>query len=168
MNLKQWLYISKKKELYPGSDINVNGWILDVKTEKNKLCSSGYSISLVFDKYETLHKIYSEYLFMKEMTTTELKYTGRDKKKLPYPLLVKDAGAYKFIQVIDPATGSVLGETSKFYEKNLVEKYNEDKEFREVFDYAIKVSVEERLNKHLLRNYNAPKIEEDNQEELIE
>lgn len=149
-NLKAWYYISKKKELFPGSDINVNGWILDLRTEKNKLCSSGYHVSLVFDKHETLHKIYSEYLFMKEMTTTENKITGRKKEKLPYPLLVKDAGAYKYIEITDPDSKEVIATSSKFYEKNLVEKYNGDPEFKLIFDKAIRVSTEERINKYLL------------------
>jgi RecA/RadA recombinase len=155
-NLKQWLYISKKKELYPGSDLNVDGWILDVKTEKNKLCSSGYSVSLVFDKHETIHKIYSEYLFMKEMTSTENKYTGRKKDKLPYPLVIKDAGAYKYIDCINPETGKSEGKSSSFYEKDLVAKYNGDPEFREIFDWAITTSVEERINKFLLKHTTPP------------
>lgn len=159
-NLKQWVYISKKKELYPGSDINVDGWILDIRTEKNKLCPSGYSISLVFDKHETLHKIYSEYLFMKEMTSTEQKYTGRKKEKLPYPLLVKDKGAYKKIVCIDPATGNTVGESGTFYEKDLVKKYNGDPEFKEIFDWAIKTSVQERINKFLLHHEDEIAIEE--------
>ncbi|MBC8427430.1 MAG: hypothetical protein H8D97_00915 [Proteobacteria bacterium] len=161
MNLKQWLYISKKKELYPGSDINVDGWILDVKTEKNKLCSSGYSVSLVFDKFETLHKLYSEYLFLKEMTPTEMKITGRKKEKLIYPLLIKDSGAYKHIDCIDPNTGKSIGKSSSFYEKDLVEKYNTDPEFRQVFDWAVNTSVEERINKFLLRNVHNDDIAEE-------
>lgn len=162
MNLKQWIYISKKKELYPGSDINVDGWVLDVRTEKNKLCPSGYSVSLVFDKHETIHKVYSEYLFLKEMTSTEMKITGRDAKKLIYPLLVQKSGAYKYIDCINPETGKSEGKSSSFYEKDLVQKYNEDPEFKRIFDWAVDVSVEERINKFLLKSTPVvPVIEED-------
>jgi RecA/RadA recombinase len=149
--LKTWVYLSKKKELNPGDMGNVIGWILDVKTEKNKLTNSGYSVSLVFDKNLTLHKLWSEYLFLKEMTTSEKKYSGGDAKKLPYPLLVGTSGPYRYIDIVDPITKKSVGKSDSFFEKDLEKKYNSDEKFREVFDNAVKVSVYERINNYLLK-----------------
>ena len=58
---------------------------MNIFTEKNKISPSQESVTCVFDKRTGLHKFWSEYTFLAEMTKSEMKYF-KDEKNLPYPI----------------------------------------------------------------------------------
>ena len=148
----QWMFLSKGTSLVATDGMGVEGWIINMHIEKNKLKPSGFSIALVFDKKFGIIPILSEYLFMSEMTKFEVKYTKKDAKKLNYPLCVITSGHSKIIQVIDPETGEVVEESIKFKEKNLISVYNNDPEFRRIFDLALHYSIQQRIEVALFRD----------------
>ncbi len=146
--VKQWLYLSKGASITPNDPMGIDGYEINIQLEKNKLAPSGISIPIVFDKKTGIQPILSEYLFMSQMTKTEIKYTKKNEAKLPYPLVVSTDGRSKVIKVVDPASGNVLRESGKFSERKLQEKYNTDEEFKKTFDLALKFSIEERILKN--------------------
>ncbi len=146
--VKQWLYLSKGASISPNDPMGIDGYEINIQLEKNKLAPSGISIPIVFDKKTGIQPILSEYLFMSQMTKTEIKYTKKTESKLPYPLVVSTDGRSKVIKVVDPASGNILRESGKFSERKLQDKYNTDEEFKKTFDLALKFSIEERILKN--------------------
>lgn len=150
-NIRQWLWLSKGVQLKPQDPMGVDGWVLNVYMEKNKLAPSGYSVPLVFDKKYGIIPILSEYYFLSNQTKTEKKYWPK-KEKMPYPLLINGATNKRTLEVVDPNTGEVLYSSSTFNERNFIEKYRTDNTFRQWFDYAAQVSAEQRIKINLFRN----------------
>ena len=145
--VKQWLYLSKGTRLSPNDSLGIDGYEMNVQLEKNKLAPSGVSVPLIFDKKYGVHPLFSEYIFLSKMTKTEIKLTGKNESKLPYPLVVFSDGRSKIIKVIDPINNTVIKESGKFTERKLQEKYNTEDEFKKTFDLAMKFSIEERIIK---------------------
>jgi RecA/RadA recombinase len=154
-NISQWLYFSKREALYPSADMGVDGWTIDIYTEKNKLAPSHYSVPVVFDKKYGAIPILSEYYFMAYMTRYEQKNLKNDPKKLIYPLTISTEGKSKVISVYDPASGNVVLKSDKFTEKNFLNKYSSDPEFKKIFEAALQLSVRERILKGYFREYAA-------------
>lgn len=152
-NFRQWLFLSKGAILKPGDTMGVDGWYLHAYTEKNKLAPSGYSLPLIFDKKFGVVPIWSEYVFLREMTKTEKKYWAKD-TKLVYPLCIKTKANSKYLEVIHPRTGEVEYTSDTFMERNFIKKYNEDQNFRYWFDMAVYYSCEERIKNALFRQLN--------------
>jgi len=150
-NLKQWIYMSKGKELIPSTDMGVDGWEINISTEKNKLAPSRLSVKCIFDKKYGILPTHSEYIFMRDMTKTEIKRTKNDSKKLTYPLAVSVEGRSKIISVYDVNTNVLIEKTQKFTEKNMFELYNTDVEFKRIFDRALDHSVTARIRMALFR-----------------
>jgi len=150
-NLRQWLFLSKSTQLKPSDPLGIDGWVLNVYTEKNKLAPSQYSIPLVFDKNWGVIPLYSEYYFLRELTRTEKKY-WKDEKKLVYPLCVSTSGNSKVLTVYDPETKAVLWKSPKFMERNIFIKYRDEPEFHYWFDLAVQYSVTQRINVALFKN----------------
>jgi len=150
-NLKQWIYMSKGKDLVPNTDMGVDGWEINFSTEKNKLAPSQLSVKCVFDKKYGILPTHSEYIFMRDMTKTEIKRTKNDAKKLTYPLAVSVEGRSKVISVYDVNTNKIIEKTQKFTEKNMLNLYNTDTEFRRIFDRAVDHSVTARIKMALFR-----------------
>lgn len=163
--LRQWLYLSQGTFLKPNDSFGIDGWELHVKTEKNKLAPSKISVNCVFDKRNGIIPILSEYLFMRDMTKTEKSYTKNNAKKLEYPLLVHTEGHSKFLEVLNPETGELI-KSDKFKEKDLIDKYNQDSEFKQLFDYALNISIDERIYKGMFRQNLKSKIS--NSESIVE
>ncbi len=145
--VKQWLYLSKGANITPNDSMGIDGYEINIQLEKNKLAPSGISIPIVFDKKTGIQPLFSEFLFLSQMTKTEIKYTKKTESKLPYPLAVSTEGRSKVIKVFDPSSGNVIRESGKFTERKLLEKYSTDEEFKKTFDLAMKFSVEERILK---------------------
>ena len=160
-NIKQWLYLSKGTILNPYDGMGVDGWELEVTTVKNKLAPSAVSVTCVFDKKYGVIPLLSEYLFMRDMTATEKKRTKKDVKKLPYPLCVSVEGRSKVINVYDKE-GKVVVKSEKFTERNLIEKYYGDAEFKKIFDKALDLSIEGRITSGLFREAaSSPPVSEE-------
>jgi len=149
-NIKQWIYLSKGKLLYPNDGLGVDGWELNLNTVKNKLAPSQVDVTCVFDKKFGIIPVLSEYVFMRDMTKTEKKRTKNDPKKLSYPLAVGVEGRSKVISVID-LNGNVIVKSPKFTEKNLLNLYYSDADFKKIFDKALELSIEGRIKEGLFR-----------------
>ena len=149
--VRQWLFLSKGKTLKPTDPMGIDGWILNVFTEKNKLAPSQYSVAIIFDKKFGCIPFWSEYFFLSEKTKTERKYWPLQ-KPLNYPLTIISEGGSRILKVIDPSTGSVLHKSDKFKERQALKKYNEDDSFRSWFDKAMDIAVEQRITVNLFRS----------------
>jgi len=150
-NLRQWIWISKGTKLKPADPLGVDGWIMDVYTEKNKLAPSQFYIPLVFDKKWGVIPFYSEYHFLKEKTKTEKRYWPNP-KKLIYPFSIITSGNSKVLKVIDPSTNAVLYDSGKVTERRIMERYNSDQEFHHWFDKAVEISIDQRIKSALFRD----------------
>ena len=149
--VRQWLFLSKGKTLKPTDPMNVDGWVLNIFTEKNKLAPSQYSVAIVFDKKFGCIPFWSEYLFLSEKTKTERKYWPLQ-KPLNYPLSIIGEGGSRILKVIEPSTGSILYQSDKFKERQALAKYNSDETFRSWFDKAMDIAVEQRITVNLFRS----------------
>ena len=154
----QWLFLSRKAAINPSDGMGITGWVLNVFTEKNKIAPSQESVTCIFDKRTGLHKFWSEYTFMAEMTRSELKYF-KEENKLCYPLAIRKAGPQVYLEFLDPTTGSSQYTSEKFYRKNALDKYNTDEAFRNAFDYVMSISVEQRITNGLFQLRNTGAIE---------
>jgi RecA/RadA recombinase len=163
--IHQWLFLSKGTALTPNDGFGVDGFIVNVFIEKNKIAQSNSSVPLVFDRKFGAIPILSEYLFMSEMTKTEIKNTKKVESKLVYPLCVESVARSKVIKIIDPDTLKVIRESDKFTERNLIQKYNSDPKFKEDFDTAIMNSIEGRIVRGLFRSRTSTvqSLEEDDE-----
>lgn len=140
-NVKQWLFFSRSETIGLDHPYGIDGWLLNCYTEKNKIAPSNFWVTLVFDKLNGIDKVLTEYHFMKHFTKTELKYY-KDKNKTPFELPVKSAGSYKYIEF--KYDGQIY-KTKNFRESELKKLYETDSEFRDMFDAAVEVSVNERI-----------------------
>lgn len=148
----QWLFLSKGARLLPSEPLGIDGWVLNVHIEKNKNTQSGYSIGVLFDKKYGIIPLLSEFYFMSNMTPWEQKITKKKESDLIYPLAVTGDARSRQILVISPDTGEIVAKSDKFTDRNLVQKYNTDTEFRKIFDVAITISVDQRIKKGMLRS----------------
>lgn len=156
--VSQWLFLSRRNSITPDDGIGINGWYMNIFTEKNKNAPSQEAVTCVFDKRYGLHKFWSEYTFLSEMTPSEKKYY-KDESRLPFPLSIKKSGSYVYLEFIDPTTGVKQYTSEKFYRKDAFEIYKTDEKFREAFDYIMSVSVEYRIKKGLFEWKNVGSIE---------
>lgn len=152
--VRQWIYISRGTTLTVQDKFGVDGFVLNVICEKNKLAPSKIMIPLVFDKKFGAIPVLSEYLFLSEHTKFEKKtYKDAGLKKI-YPPLVTASGNSKIISIIDMETGDVLKSTEKFSERQLLKRYYSDATFRSIFDEAIVTSIDERIVKPFFNRSN--------------
>ncbi|HQF36460.1 MAG TPA: hypothetical protein PLL26_02355 [Candidatus Dojkabacteria bacterium] len=154
----QWLFLSRKTAINPSDGMGVTGWYMNVFTEKNKIAPSQESVTCVFDKRTGLHKFWSEYTFMSEMTRSEIKYF-KEEKNLCYPLAIRKSGPQVYLEFLDPTTGNSQYTSEKFYRKNAYEKYLSDENFRNAFDYVMSISVEQRITNGLFQLKNTGVLE---------
>lgn len=110
-------------------------------------------VTCVFDKRGGLHKFWSEYTFLVEMTPSEKKYY-KDERKLLYPLSIKKSGSYVYLEFVDPTSGSVQYTSEKFYRKDACKLYESSEQFRQAFDYVVAISVEYRIKQGLFQLKN--------------
>lgn len=141
---QQWVFFSKKKQITAADKIGIDGWYIDVLTEKNKLAPSQHIVTCVFDKARGLDKFWSEYTFLSDKTTSEKKIY-KD-KKMPFPLMIFTSGSYSYLHVTNPDDPSIEYKSQKFYRKNAKQMYEQDETFRKWFDYAIEISVLGRIS----------------------
>lgn len=143
----QWLFLSKKAAITPNDGIGVNGWYMQLFTEKNKCVPSREAVTCVFDKRFGLHPFWSEYTFLSEMTRSETKYY-KEEKKLVYPLAIKKATAQQYcLEFMDPETGAIQYTSEKFFKRDAFKKYQNDENFKAAFDHIMAVSVEQRIKR---------------------
>ena len=163
--------MSKREVLYPGSGLGVDGWILELITEKNKLAPSNYSVQVVLDKKFGINPTMSEYWFMSNMSKWEVKVTGKKEEKLTYPLSVTTEGKSKVLNIFDPHTKKVIKKSEKFTEGKLYEKYHTDPNFKIIFDEAVEAAVTYRIKvgyfREIINNVEAATPVEDIPAEAI-
>lgn len=164
--VNQWLYLSKGTEIseVKYSGWGIDGWIINVLTEKNKATSSKHEISLVFDKRNGIDKFWTEFHFIGNYTPTEAKLIRGNVDPF-MPLCIKTEGAYSKLDVFNPVTGESEWTSKGFYRKNAKNLYDTDEEFHKWFDIAVKYSCSERISKGLLK-INMEKFEETGEIEL--
>jgi len=166
-NIKQWIFCSKGKDLYPATDMGVDGWEINIHTEKNKIAPSHVSIKCVFDKKFGILPTHSDYIFMRDMTKTEIKRTKNDAKKLTFPLAVSVDGRSKIITVYDVNTNKPIERTEKFTEKNMFSLYQNNAEFKRIFDRAMDHSVTARIKMALFRELGDNQISKELVDETV-
>ena len=146
--ISQWLFLSKRKKIQPADGFNIDGWYLDIYTEKCKSAPSGFTITCVFDKLVGLHKFWSEYEFLSDYCPSEKKFYKGDP---PVPLNIISSGPSNKLRVLDPQSGAKLYESDSFYKKNALYLYNTDANFKQWFDYAMDTAVYTRIVEGLFR-----------------
>ena len=152
----QWLMLSKKEEISLAENIGVDGWKINIFTEKNKSTASRFQVTCIFDKIHGLDKFWSEYEFLSEFTPTEKRLftkTTNNKSIDPFMnLCIETSGGYSRLNIIDPDTKKILYQSPKgFYKKNAKNMYNDDPEFKKWFDFAVDFSVNKRIFEGLFR-----------------
>ena len=154
--VSQWLYFSKGTELTPGKfpSGDIDGWIINVLTEKNKCASSKNQISVVFDKRTGINKFWSEFYFLSNYTPSEVKLQ-RDGCRPFMDLAITSKGAYTILTVMNPDSGEVEYQSKGFYRKDARIMYDEDPEFHKWFDLAVDYSCNARIIRGLLKINNS-------------
>lgn len=150
-NVQQWLFFSKKAEITETEGMGINGWYLDVFTEKNKLAPSKFWVTCVFDTMNGIDKFWSEYVFLAEPTPTENKVFVRKNKKLPFPLCITKSGNQVQLNVKNPDDPSIEYKSQNFFRRDAKKKYETDSEFKQWFDYAVDMSVYHRIRKGVFK-----------------
>lgn len=143
----QWLFFSKKKTITVADGMGIDGWEIDVLTEKNKNAPSRYIITCIFDKSKGFDKFWSEYRFMSEMCPSENKIYKKLESQLKYPLAIhQHSQARVTLKVVDENNHKkVLYESAPTYRKNIKHTYDTDDEFRQWYDYAVELSCQHRI-----------------------
>ncbi|MFW6219387.1 MAG: hypothetical protein ACOC33_00835 [bacterium] len=159
----QWMFLSKKKEISLADGLGIDGWYMGIYTEKNKHAPSKIEIEVVFDKSKGIDKFWTEFHFISSLIPTEAKLYKN--KKPPFPLLMKNSGAWYYLTVPHPETGEVLYQSDKFYKKDCKHKYKTDPEFQKYFDGAVQMSVYYRIINSLFR-YEQGDIDEAHKEDI--
>lgn len=165
--VRQWLFLSKGQTLLPTDPMGIDGWVLNIYLEKNKLAPSQYSVPVIFDKKFGIHPRWSEFWFLANKTKSENKLYPKD-KKMPYPLLITGTPTKRVLSVINPEDGSEMY-SNTFKESNFINMYNSDENFRQWFDYAVQVSVHQRIVLGMFRSQvNDSTITEEEKAEMQE
>lgn len=143
--VRQWVYMSKGSEIRFNDNYGIDGYVLYVVLEKNKLAPSRIQIPLLFDKKYGAIPVLSEYFFMSEHTKYEKKiYKDAGLKKLYQPV-AETSGQSKIIRLINPDTGEIEGESEKFKLRHLLKTYYSDDKFKAIFDKAVDYSIKARI-----------------------
>lgn len=142
----QWLYFSKKKTVTVADGMGIDGWEINVMTEKNKYAPSQYAITCIFDKINGFDKFWSEYKFMSELCPSENKIYKKNEKKLIYPLTIRKSGnKVKLVVFDEKSVDNVLYESEAVFRKNIKPLYDTNEEFHQWFDYAAEISAKNRI-----------------------
>lgn len=142
----QWLYFSKKKNINFNDNMGIDGWEINVFTEKNKNAPSHYAITCVFDKIHGFDKFWTEYNFISDLCPSEAKLYKKSEVYLKYPLCIVSSGAYNTLKVVDPNNHkNVLYKSDSFYKKDAKKLYETNQEFHDWFDYAVNASSYYRI-----------------------
>ena len=162
----QWLFFSKGTEINPSKfpGWSIDGWLIDVRTEKNKNSSSQHTITVVFDKRNGIDKFWSEFLFISDHTPSEKKMFRDGKVEEFYPLSIRTEGPSSKLEVVNPETGEIEYTSKGFYKKNAKKLYEEDEDFHKWFDIAVDYACKERISKGLLK-VDTNRIDENQSEE---
>lgn len=151
--VNQWLFLSKRTELssknFPAQ--NINGWIINCFTEKNKVCPSKAEVSIVFDKLTGINKFWSEYKFLSDLTPSEEQLAKNTTTSPFMDLCFKSSGAWTTLSLHNPFTGEEKSYPKKFYAKDAENLYTSDPEFRDLFDECVRVSTDARIVRGFLR-----------------
>jgi len=164
----QWLYFSKKKLITVADGMGIDGWYINITTEKNKYAPSQYTVTCVFDKINGIDKFWSEYTFLSELCPSENKIYKKEEKKLPYPLVIKQVATQVKLMVFEEtATDSIIYESVKMYRKDIKHYYNTNNEFHQWFDYAVEISVKHRIIDGLFKCQSIDYVEEEQQDVIV-
>ena len=154
-NIQQWLFLSRGAKITPADNLGIEGWKLNILTEKNKLAPSQHAVTCVFDMHRGVDKFWSEYLFLSEMTPSENKIYKT--KKMPFPLMIDKSTVQKYqLEVIDPSDSKNKYTSPPFYKKDAKKRYQLDEEFRNWFDFAVKLSSHYRITSGMFQEDSMP------------
>ena len=145
---QQWLFLSKGKMIPASDGLGIDGWFMHIHTEKNKLAPSSHAVTVVFDKKFGIDKFWSEFYFLLEATPSEKKIY---KNSPPTRLFMMKKTGSRVKLVVKDENGNKQWESESFYRKNAKQKYIEDKEFRQWFDYAMQISVHQRITQGIFK-----------------
>lgn len=167
-NIQQWLFLSRGKAISPTDGMGIEGWYLNVYTEKNKLAPSQHAVSCVFDMHTGVDKFWSEFIFLSEKTPSEKKIYKE--KKIPTPFMIDKASAQKYhLKIVNPEDKQTMYESSTFFKKEAKQYYKNDEEFRQWFDYAVELSSYYRITHGMFKeeidaptNQNAESVVDEN------
>jgi archaellum biogenesis ATPase FlaH len=158
----QWLYFSKKKNITVADGMGIDGWEVNVTTEKNKYAPSQYTITCIFDKINGFDKFWSEYRFMSEMCPSENKIYKKSEKNLTYPLTIRKSGPQvKLVVFEEKSPDSIIFESKTMYRKDMKDFYNTNDEFQQWFDYAVEISSKNRIVGGLFKCQSTNFIDDD-------
>jgi len=124
-------------------------------TEKNKVAPSKNNVTCVFNKYSGIDKFWSEFVFLSEMTYTEKKIF-KAPNKLYFPLCIDKSTDKKSSLIAYDPEGKKIYESSPLFKKEFKEKYMNDNEFKQWFDYCVDISCQQRITNGMfkLTEYN--------------
>jgi len=143
-NIQQWLFLSRGKTISPTDNMGIEGWYLNIYTEKNKLAPSQHAVSCIFDMHTGISKFWSEFIFLSEKTPSEKKIY-RD-KKIPSEFMITKKTAQKYcLKIPNSEDGTIQYESEPFFKKEAKRVYTNDKEFKQWFDYAVELSSYQRI-----------------------
>jgi len=145
---QQWLFLSKKKLISPADGIGIDGWFMDIYTEKNKLAPSQHAVTCVFDKKTGISKFWSEFYFLMEPIPSEKKIY---KNSAPTSLFMIKKEGSRVKLVVRDENNEEKWKSDSFYRKNAKDKYDKDQEFKQWFDFAVQVSVYTRITQGIFR-----------------
>jgi RecA/RadA recombinase len=161
--LRQWIFLVKGPDIFYNYE-DVIGWYIDIHVIKSKLAPSGFSIRAVFDKRYGINKFWTEYYFIsnlmpfeeliyRKLQKTQPSRAERYKKYIEDLLGIQSSGAYKQLKYKDEQTGEVKFSKS-FYERDAYKLYNEDNDFRALFDKIVEQNIKNRILKLFSPEYN--------------
>lgn len=153
-SINQWLFFSKSTDITLADGFGVDGWYMNIFTEKNKCAPSKYEITCVFDKNIGIDKFNSEYEFLSDYTPTEKKLDKKSTTFKPFAPLFIELAAYNRLKITHPETKEILYESKGFRRSEAKKKYETEEEFRQWFDYAVDLAVEYRIKRGLMRLSN--------------
>ena len=78
---------------------------------------------------------------------------------MPYDLAILGTPGKRYLQVVNPEDGSIMYTSPTFSENKFLELHRTNQNFREWFDYAVAVSVQQRITYGMFRTKIQERVE---------
>jgi RecA/RadA recombinase len=149
--IRQWLYLQRGSLIKPQDIPGIDGWYIRATVVKNKVApTTNFEIEAVFDKRYGINKFWTEFLFLSEYQPFERRqYKDAQKFEKYYasvhPLGIIRMGGYYKLSYDSPIDGKTYEYPKNFRFNEAKKLYDEDQEFRQLFDTIVKHSVRDRI-----------------------